>query len=329
MARHPLQQAIESIDYFRRLRPDERLRATTKFDRVELAEGQVLPLSPESPRWIVVAEGEVDLAREGSRPIRMFMGDHWGETEVLAGQGETGQVRARTAAVIATLDRTGLQALLAEFPVVAVPLLTFLSKELKWHNDLLREINLARAQGLRPDQLRTTLRARKWRVRRRTHSPVRRLGAVLWTTLVTAPASRPAFWMFLGAALALAGARSVVAFILHNNLQKRLFALIGGKTGNPIHVHHFNYGLILIAVAGVLSLLPTSRRALRLLAFVLGVGIGLVVDEFALFWNLNPDYYQPSSRLAAAILLFLLVQVVYFRGLYLSAVKRLVVRGQS
>jgi uncharacterized membrane protein len=129
--------------------------------------------------------------------------------------------------------------------------------------------------------------------------------------------------MFIGALLGLAGARSVVAFIIHNHLQKKMFALIGGKTGNPVHIHHFNYGLLIISLMGVLSMIPATRKALRFLSFGFGVGVGLLVDEFALYWNLNPDYYQPSSRLAAGLVLFVLVQVVYFRNLYLAALKRM------
>ena len=96
-----------------------------------------------------------------------------------------------------------------------------------------------------------------------------------------------------------------------------------------MHIHHFNYGLILISVMGVLSTLPGTRGALRFLAFGFGVGLGLLVDEFALYWNLNPDYYQPSSRLAAGLVLFILFQVVYFRGLYLAALKRVVATVHS
>jgi hypothetical protein len=116
----------------------------------------------------------------------------------------------------------------------------------------------------------------------------------------------------------------MVGWILANGMQHRLFALIGSEAGNPIHVHHFNYGLLLVSLVGLLSMAPRLRRILRPLAFVFGFGVGLVVDEFALLWNLNPDYYQPSSRLAAGLVLFALFQVVYFRTLYLAIARRLI-----
>src|SRR5437660_1772057 len=83
-----------------------------------------------------------------------------------------------------------------------------------------------------------------------------------------------------GAIAALATARTVVAMIIRNGLQKHLFALIGSQVGHPVHVHHFNYGLLLVSTVGVLVLLPRARRGLRRLAFVFGFGLGLIVDEF-------------------------------------------------
>jgi hypothetical protein len=123
----------------------------------------------------------------------------------------------------------------------------------------------------------------------------------------------------------LAGARLVVAFILHYGLEKRLFALVkGGADPNPMHVHHFNYGLVLIGLAGLAALFPLGRRALRVLAVLFGIGCGLVFDEFALFWNLNPEYAQSLSLITAAIAAAVLVQLTYFRRFW-SALGRTLV----
>jgi hypothetical protein len=143
------------------------------------------------------------------------------------------------------------------------------------------------------------------------------------SALFTAPGARPSFWVLVGALAALATARTVVAMIIRNGLQKHLFALIGGRVGHPLHVHHFNYGLLLVTLVGVLAMVPSRRRTLRRLAFAFGFGVGLIVDEFALLWNLNPDYYQPSSRFAAALVVLVIVQVVYFHALYAALLRRL------
>jgi hypothetical protein len=96
-----------------------------------------------------------------------------------------------------------------------------------------------------------------------------------------------------------------------------------------MHVHHFNYGLILLGTAGVAALFPMGRRALRLLSLAFGFGCGLVFDEFALIWNLNPEYAQGLSLYAAALAAVLLVQLAYFRSFWTALARRawLRVRG--
>jgi len=97
-----------------------------------------------------------------------------------------------------------------------------------------------------------------------------------------------------------------------------------------MHIHHFNYGLILVCITGFLALSPTSRRSLRSLSMAFGFGCGLVFDEFALFWNLNPDYSQGLSLISAAIAFIVLVQLVYFRRFWVALGTRAVqrVRGE-
>ena len=89
-----------------------------------------------------------------------------------------------------------------------------------------------------------------------------------------------------------------------------------------MHVHHFNYGMILVGLSGLAALFPFGRRALRLLAFTFGVGLGLIFDEFALIWNLNPEYAQSLSLIAAAIAATVLVQVTYFRTFWMALARR-------
>src|SRR6266436_1588714 len=50
--------------------------------------------------------------------------------------------------------------------------------------------------------------------------------------------------------------------ILAFKLEKQLFKLVPGDDPNPVHVHHFNYGLFLIATAGLIALFPHGRRML-------------------------------------------------------------------
>ncbi len=313
--------ALESLlalqPWFRGLRPDERLRVAARFTQVSLAAGE--RWDPGEPRLVIVVDGEARLG--GSLPL--FAGDRVGVVEIAAGQ-PTGAIVAETATRLAYLDAAALDRVFADYPAVAPPWLRELGRELKWRNDLLREVSLAYAEKLPPAQVQALLSRRHRRLRQNRRSNLRGAFARLGRALFTAPGTRPSFWVLLGALSALAAARTVVALIISNGLQKHLFALIGGKVGHPIHVHHFNYGLLLVSLVSVLLLLPRPRSALRRLAFVFGFGLGLIVDEFALLWNLNPDYYQPQSRFAAGLVLMGIVQVVYLRKMWSALFRRLV-----
>jgi hypothetical protein len=140
--------------------------------------------------------------------------------------------------------------------------------------------------------------------------------------LVADQGAEPPFWMVVGFGLGLAGSRLTVYLILKYHLEKHLFALVAGSDPNPVHIHHFNYGLILIGLAGLASLLPHGRRPLRALGLLFGVGCALVFDEFALFWNLDPDYRQGLSLISAAVAAAVLVQIAFFRRFWLAIVGR-------
>lgn len=318
-----LASVLQTLPFFAVLRDDERLRIAARIPLRRLEPGATLTVAADAPALVIVVDGHADLAVDGGAPVPLFAGDMLGELDVLTGRGADERLTAVAPTTVATLDRAAVDALLADFPAIAPTWVAELARELRWRNDLLRELSLAHAEGLPPAVLSSLLRRRRRNLQRHRRSPLRRATARMARALFTVPAERPSFWVLVGAIAALAVARTVVAVIIANGLQKHLFALIGGKVGHPIHVHHFNYGLLLVALAGVMAMLPSTRRAIRRLAFVFGFGVGLIVDEFALLWNLNPDYYQPSSRLAAGLVLLAIVQVVYFRNLYLALGRRL------
>jgi CRP-like cAMP-binding protein len=321
----PLESRLALLPYFRDLRPDERVRIAARFTPLTLQAGE--SWQPESPRLVLLVEGEARLLRDGAS-LPLFGGDSFGEVELATGQ-TTGRLEAVTPLELALLDGEALEKIFADYPATAPAWLQLLGRELKWRNDVLRELSLAFAENLPPAQLESMLSRRRRRLQQYRQSHVRGALLRLGRALFMVPGSRPSFWVLVGALAALAAARTVVALIIANGLQKHLFALIGGKVGHPIHVHHFNYGLLLVSLVSLLLLLPRPRSALKRLAFVFGFGLGLIVDEFALLWNLNPDYYQPQSRFAAGLVIVTILQVVYLRNWWGSIFRRVVslVRG--
>jgi hypothetical protein len=316
-----LDLAIATIPYFRKLRPDERAVVAAQMRPVRLEAGASHQIEADDGVVLVVLEGEVTLVRRGLGAFKLDAGDWSDELRAVSGCGRVGVITASETSTVMLLGKAAIDHLFLELPVIAVPLLAELGREAQRRNDLTREVALARNSGLPPGAFKALVVRRRRRMQRHQQTSFARIGALALRALVVEPSRRLTFWMFLGAVLALVIARAVVAVILSNGLH--LFALVKSEVGHPVHVHHFNYGLIIVCVVGLLSFLPRTRRALRTLSFAFGFGVGLVVDEFALLWNLNPDYYQASSVLAAALVLFALAQVVYFRTLYLAIGRRL------
>lgn len=64
-----------------------------------------------------------------------------------------------------------------------------------------------------------------------------------------------------------------------------------------LHVHHLVFGIITMMLAGVLGFADHGKTALSLFAaFGFGVGIGLTIDEFALWLHLDDVYWSEEGR---------------------------------
>jgi hypothetical protein len=325
-----LEAVLAQLSMFERLRLDEVGRVAQRFEVETLADGKTrsFDATRESARMVVVLSGRVAIdvdSPAGSLHSELEPGDRHGDVALLTGTLNPMRACAiEGEAVIATLDRTGLDAVIDDVPAVALPLARELASELRSRQDVARQLMELHAEGLPVEELRSAVDERRRALSRRGARVVRTAPRALFRSLVVQKGAEPPFWMLAGFIVALAGARLTVFFILHFHLESQLFALV--KTGNdpnPMHVHHFNYGLVLIGVSGLAALFPFGRKALRVLAAAFGAGCGLVFDEFALFWNLNPNYAQEASIVAAATATVVLVQLVWFRGFWGALVRRL------
>jgi len=325
-----LETVLSGVSIFRALRPDEIGRVASKFETRTLARGDAFDVSTnDAPRMFVVVEGVVDLTVHAgtiTTHARLDPGDRWGDVPLLTGRARDAKIVARHASTIATIDRAALDALLDAHPAIALTLAVELASYLRSKNDERRQILELHAEGLADDELKSAIDDLKQAGAERG-ARVSRLGPrALFDKLVVRQGAEPPFWMLVGFLASLGGARLVVALILKYGLEKRLFALVQGTDPNPMHVHHFNYGLIVASVSGVAALFPFGRRVLRALAAAFGVGMGLIFDEFALIWNLNPEYAQSLSLISAAIAFAMLVQLVWFRKFWGSALRRAIHR---
>jgi CRP-like cAMP-binding protein len=326
-----LEAVLAGIAIFEQLRADEVGRIARRFAVVDLAAGERHDAACDA-RLVVVIRGEIEIeVRERGETLRarLATGDRFGTFSLVTGEAHALAIAARGRARLAMLDRAAFTAMLAEFPAIAVPLARELASEVAVRDDFLRQLLEVHHAGLPVRELRAAIREREAAQQRRGARVTRASTRGLFHRLVVEKGAEPPFWMLIGFLASLAGARLVVHLILTFHLESRLFALVPGNDPNPMHVHHFNYGLILVAAAGLAALRPLGRRALRALALVFGLGAGLVFDEFALFWRLDPEYSQELSVIAAGIAAAALLQLVYFRAFWRAVARRawLAVRG--
>jgi CRP-like cAMP-binding protein len=324
-----LEDVLAQLTMFGRLRVDEIARLVPRFGLETLAAGttRTFEASPQDARMIVAVNGHLRIEVEslaGPLSSELEPGDRYGDIALLSGCLK----RVRATAVgagadIATLDRASLDAILDETPAVALPLASELASELRSRQDVARQLLELYAEGLPAEELRAAVDERRRAISRRGARVVRIGPRALFRRLVVEKGAEPPFWMLAGFIVSLGLARLTVFFILHFHLEQQLFALVKSPNDpNPMHVHHFNYGLLLIGFSGLFALFPSGRRALRPLSLAFGFGCGLVFDEFALFWNLNPEYAQTASLVAAAAAAALLVQLTYFRPFWAALAKR-------
>src|SRR5262249_22317029 len=83
------------------------------------------------------------------------------------------------------------------------------------------------------------------------------------------------------------------AFIL-TTVGARLFSLffpsVHWEPVPGMHIHHYVYGIFILAIAGYLAMIFKGHRATAWIALLYGLGIGLTFDEFGMW--LNPGFQR-------------------------------------
>lgn len=87
------------------------------------------------------------------------------------------------------------------------------------------------------------------------------------------------------------------------------------------HIHHFVFGIGLIAIVGFLNLTLPSHiaQSWRLkLSAVYGFGLGWIIDEFGMWLHLEDNYYIRGSYDAVIFSTIVLINFVYFQKIWKS-----------
>jgi hypothetical protein len=105
---------------------------------------------------------------------------------------------------------------------------------------------------------------------------------------------QPMMWLFLGI---------LVTFLITRMVTRMIRSGSGGGAGlgnvtlGGNHIHHQVFGILIIIGTGIILVSQTpSGTALDTAAAVFGVGVGLTVDEFALWLNLKDVYWARQGR---------------------------------
>ncbi len=86
------------------------------------------------------------------------------------------------------------------------------------------------------------------------------------------------------------------------------------------HVHHFTYGIVLLAVSGYLAIVKKNKSP-AWLAIVFGIGLALAVDETGMWLHLTNQYYNETSENSLILAIAFLINIVYFRHFWMGLIK--------
>jgi hypothetical protein len=105
---------------------------------------------------------------------------------------------------------------------------------------------------------------------------------------------QPMMWMFLAILITFLVTRMVTRLIRSGN-GRRIGLGNVNMAGN--HVHHQVFGILIIIATGIFLISATPHGApLDAAAAVFGMGVGLTVDEFALWLHLEDVYWADQGR---------------------------------
>jgi hypothetical protein len=104
---------------------------------------------------------------------------------------------------------------------------------------------------------------------------------------------QPMMWMFLAILVTFLVTRMVTRLIRSGSARGGL----GNVSFGGNHVHHQVFGILIIIGTGIVLVSQQPRgTALQVAAAVFGVGVGLTVDEFALWLYLKDVYWADQGR---------------------------------
>jgi hypothetical protein len=126
------------------------------------------------------------------------------------------------------------------------------------------------------------------------------------TARVGAQTTHAARWTLAAFLVTFVAARILVFLIMSRTLPN-FYVYLGGT-----HVHHLNFGIVLLSLVGAWLLFHRPQgRQMSLAATVYGVGLALTFDEFGMWVHLGGSYWQRASFDAVVVVAAILGLVAF------------------
>jgi hypothetical protein len=75
----------------------------------------------------------------------------------------------------------------------------------------------------------------------------------------------------------------------------------GNISAGGLHLHHYLWGILLVAAVAIFGLVDRNPRARTLMGLGLGIGLALIVDEIALLVTLEDVYWSSAGWTSVAV----------------------------
>jgi hypothetical protein len=110
------------------------------------------------------------------------------------------------------------------------------------------------------------------------------------------PKERSLLWAWLSFTITFAIVRTITYSIKHG------VGPFGNVSVGGAHLHHYMWGILLLAIVGAIAVRgEDATRRHPLVATAYGVGVALIVDEYALLLNLQDVYWAKQGKLSIDI----------------------------
>jgi len=123
---------LKPVGIFEGMSPGELKKAAKSMREIRHPKGAEIMIRGEGGiGFLVILEGEAEVATPDGRHRRLGMGDHFGEMALLDHQGRSASVTAHTDLVLAAVPEWGFKPFLQDHPEVTYHLLETLSRRLR------------------------------------------------------------------------------------------------------------------------------------------------------------------------------------------------------